>query len=275
MDRNRCACGQPVTDGYLCRACTRQLQDALAGIVAIAPELDLAIARQVTFTRGPGRSNGHPAPLPYDPRASQAATSLRDVLAVWIRLADPAGVTDPRTDAMARQILAAVPAVRARGDATRCLDDISRALSHVMRVIDRPPQRVYAGPCPSCCADLLGKPGHTTVTCRGCGNGYDIATLQAKLREQTEDLLGSAAWCASMATALGLPVSEFTVRSWVRRHKLQASHYQPARTPDGEAKPLYRLGKVLDLASEMRRTSDNDHQKVPASEANAPGTRPI
>lgn len=244
-----CACGRPVRDARLCGSCTRDLRRELTTAAGLAPDLDLATARQTRFARSPGASRSRGTALPYDTRASDAATALRDVLAGWIRAISPAGVQDTHTAVMALQLLRQVPAIRQRDDAARRLDDLTAAVIRCLRVIDRPPSRIYAGPCPDCGTDLLGKPGHLAVTCRGCGAGHSIAERQEWLRGELDGVLGSASWCATAATALGLPVAEATIRSWVHRRKLAARHHEPRR-PGGAERPLYRLADVLDLALE-------------------------
>lgn len=80
-----CACGQPSPDATICRDCTRDLTAALVTIVALAPDLEIALTRQAQFT---GRSPipGYAARLPYDERAAEAADQLRGVLVGWVRV---------------------------------------------------------------------------------------------------------------------------------------------------------------------------------------------
>jgi hypothetical protein len=70
--------------------------------------------------------------------------------------------------------------VRQHPAAADIVAEVTAAVRQAVRAIDRPPQRVYAGPCPAlgCGTDLLTWPGHTRVTCAGCGTVHDIAVRQ-------------------------------------------------------------------------------------------------
>jgi hypothetical protein len=190
----------------------------------------VAIARQSRFAERAGR--GTTSPLPYDPRAAEAAWTLRDTLARWIRTIDADGVQDSATAAMAWRLAAGIDRLRQHAMA---FDEIAGAVRNAHRAIDRPPQRVYAGPCGGCGLDLLAKPGQAEVTCRGCGQRYDVAARQQWMRAELDDLLGTPAWCASAARALGLRVTDATVRQWIRRGRIELR-------PGG----LVRAGDVLD-----------------------------
>lgn len=234
-----CACGRPVHDAHLCRACTRSLQRALATAALIDPDLDIAIARLAVFgpRAGSGPAKGKTRPLLFDQRASDAAFALRDTLAAWIRALNRPGVTDPRTAAMAWWLLRSIDRVRQHPDAGTALAGITHAVRRAQQAIDRPPGRVYAGPCQQCGLDVLARPGSTSAACRGCGQVCDVAARQAAMRDQLADHLGSVSYAAVIVTALGCRVSDSTVRTWTRRGKLTPR-------PGG----LYRIGDVLDLA---------------------------
>jgi electron transfer flavoprotein alpha/beta subunit len=81
----RCACGQPAPHATICTACERDLTAALITVLAVAPELEIALTRQAQFA---DRSHipGYAAMLPYDERAAEAAAQLRGVLSGWVRV---------------------------------------------------------------------------------------------------------------------------------------------------------------------------------------------
>ena len=142
---------------------------------------------------------------------------------------------------MAIWLLRHTPAWRNHPHAATLADDLIRAVQRAQRAIDRPPARAYAGPCPTCSTDLVYRPGLTTITCRGCGTTYNTAELQAALRDQLEDLLGTAVWVAGISGIFGPPLKDTTIRKWVERGKL-------LQRPGG----LLRLGDVLDVAHDQR-----------------------
>jgi hypothetical protein len=169
--------------------------------------------------------------------------------------------------------LAQVRQHEAAGDIHR---EVAQAVDRGWQAVNRPAPRVYGGPCPHCRTDLLSKPGRTLAACNACGASYGIAERQEWMRGQLEDMLGTVTWCLSAARGIGRPVSEHTVRSWIHRHKLQPTHYQSSRKPDGKPEPLYRFGEILKLADENPPRPRMGHdEEVPADAANVPGTRPI
>ena len=81
---SRCACGQPAPNATICPACERDLTAALVAVIALGPDLDIALARQAVF--GDRSHNaGHTAPLPYDPKVSEVAAHLNGLLSDWYR----------------------------------------------------------------------------------------------------------------------------------------------------------------------------------------------
>jgi hypothetical protein len=147
--------------------------------------------------------------------------------------------------------------------------EIRRAVADCVRVLEPPPDRVYAGPCPGCGYDVLGQPGMTIAQCGRCQYAVNVAEQQAAMRYAIEDKLFTAAQLVSMAKATGNPVSEFTIRSWIRRHQLVAKGRWPRE--NGEPSPTYRFGDMLRLAANNPRGSKIKDNQVPASDGTLPG----
>ena len=139
--------------------------------------------------------------------------------------------------------------IRQRPDAADILAAITEATRDAQRVIDRPPPRVYAGPCPHCQADLLGQPGRAVVYCRTCGEPSIVAERQEAMRAALEDHLGNARYASRACTGLGLPITEERIRQWVHRGKLTP---RPGFDHDGNLVKLLRIGDVIDLALAQR-----------------------
>ena len=148
-------------------------------------------------------------------------------------------MSEATIQAMALALLHQVPRIRQREDAPDSLAALTQATRQARRVIDRPPSRVYAGPCPQCGADLLAMPGRSVITC-ACGQPVVIAERQEAMRQALEDHLGNAAYAARACTGLGLPVTPEVIRKWAERGKL---------VPHGG---LYRIGDVITLAIGQR-----------------------
>ena len=74
MSRTPCpveTCDRPAKSGGMCGACVSELRRALDAVAELAAELDLTLSRQTPRGATAGRSSV--VPLPYDPRASEAA----------------------------------------------------------------------------------------------------------------------------------------------------------------------------------------------------------
>ena len=89
-----CQCGRPVSEAFLCGACTSQLKATLESVPALVDELDTTITRQAVL----GEKGGPRAaekPLPFNAQASEAAWVLRNTLSTWARVLTEEGVECP------------------------------------------------------------------------------------------------------------------------------------------------------------------------------------
>jgi hypothetical protein len=245
-------CGRPSPSAVICGACADSLAAALDFAARIAPDLDDAIARQLKHGSG-GRRTGDEQPLPYDQRASVAASVLRNELYGWVR--ELRGDSDawPGYDIgpCARWLADHMAAAAQHPKAADMLHEVRRAVDRAAMVLDGPPPRQYAGPCPICGYDVLGKPGSAIARCTQCGHAVEVRAQQDAMRAAMDDMLFTAAQLVSMAAALGQPVSEHTVRSWVRRRQLVARGEWPR--DHGEPSATYRFGDVLILIARSQR----------------------
>jgi hypothetical protein len=287
-------CGGRMAPGrHVCTPCEDALLRDLDDIPSLDKHLHLALSRQVAIGER-GNSHSTETALSWDERARTAITHLHSVLAGWTRVlrktARPGAhrtigprcwnckhrtclhwdlARGPRDDltAMAnwltrhRQVLLGLPA------ADEALDQIHRALRDARYAIDRPPTKIYAGPCDECGHDLLAQPGATEVACgtclddEGCTLVYPVAARQEWMRAETEDLLGNSAWVSAIVTQLGVKVSQSAIRMWVKRGKLTPRTFLPPRTVGGEPRPMYRVGDVIEVA--RRKLSAAPDRRTP------------
>ena len=155
---------------------------------------------------------------------------------------------DDNLASMAGWLARHIGRIRQHPAAGDIVTEITAAVHQGWAVIDhKPPQRVYAGPCPHCGRDMPAKPGHTHVTCMGCGTVHNIAERQAHMRDQLDDYLGTAVYASAILPGIGIHVSEGTIRVWASRHRLEVRSVVPAKY-GGQDQPLYRLGDIIDLA---------------------------
>src|SRR5690606_20494272 len=77
-------CDRPMPGSRaICGACEADIARALASVPGVCADLDVTLARQTSRTTA-GKTSAV-VPLPYDPRASEAAWVLRSTLAGWVR----------------------------------------------------------------------------------------------------------------------------------------------------------------------------------------------
>src|SRR6185437_4927623 len=132
--------------------------------------------------------------------------------------------------------------VRQHEAAGEILTEVTAAVRQAVRVIDRPAQRVYAGPC-DCGTDLLTKPGRTLVSCPACGATYGIAERIEWMLSRLDDHRGTASYAAAILPGIGVNVTAAMIRSWHHRGRLE-----PRFGVEGVAQPRYRLGDIITLA---------------------------
>jgi hypothetical protein len=258
-------CTRPVGDGArLCPGCTGRLERDLGDLATLADELETTRARQ---SRTGGQATGivvrsADTPLPWNDKASDAAALLRSTVVAWVRVAvDDLGVRCPRDtmQSMAGTLLAALPRLRHHDAADALLDEIDHVTGLARQVIDRRPDRTYAGPCradvdehddqgPSCCVeDLYARPGSSIVVCRRCHAEHDAAARRDWLLRIAENQLVTVAELAAMLGTGERPFSRHTINSWIRRGRLvQHGEHEPA---------LYRVGDAVTLVYGMRRSA--------------------
>lgn len=262
-----CDCGRPVQDAFCCGACAGQLEDALRTITGyqgrdtwahgLDVDLDVALMR-LSKIGGGGKRTGD-APLLYDPRASTAAAALRTTLVGWVRVAHESSGAYGASEALPADTLSAkagwllerVERLRHHEAAGEAVRDITGAVQHALRIVDRPPERWYAGICGAdladhdwCHEDLYARVGAVLVQCPACAAVWDVAERRAWLLKQAEDVLAHAALIAQSLSALGTPVTKVMITRWVADGRLLD------RGTDATERKLYRLGDVIDLAHE-------------------------
>lgn len=265
MEETLCHCGKPTRDAVLCVPCAYRLDEAIAqisGYQGLGYDLDIALARQDRIERPTGRPHVddrdddrqwpgtlRPNALPYEPRAAQAAETVRrllrtlaiDVIAAETR-ADPP--TDHTVTGLAAWIRPRVGWLRHHHRAPEYLQMALEAAHTARRAVDRPAERLYAGPCDQCGQDMYGRVGARIVECPPCDLVYDVAARRQWLLRSAEDVLATSTEIARAITRLGQPVTPEMIRGYVHRgHLVPHGH----RTNGNRKTPLYRLGDVLDV----------------------------
>lgn len=247
-----CRCGRPTRDTLTaCDACLDELAVALGDVAWLADELETTIARLRGLpTEGGSRSSE--TPLPWHEKAGDARRHLHGLLGTWARFCDEKGVThqsptdglpDDNLAALSRWLLWRVDGLARHDIAAEAIDEITSAVASCRSVIDRRPDRWYAGPCvgEECGADLYAYRTTGDVTCRNCAAVYDVAARRTWLLAEAEDRLANASDIARAVSWLGAePLKPERVWKWAERGRIIAKGH------DGKS-PLYRIGDAIDL----------------------------
>jgi hypothetical protein len=240
-------------------------------------ELQTTIAR-LSKMGGSAGTGAHSAesPVPYHRKASEVAHRLANTVSTWARAMDEEydhlTLTATTIPAAARW-LATFPTLLAEHPAAdEMYSGILQVVKAAERVIDRAPDKVYAGPCyePATVADdlkLLADPAavvmrcpgqlyarlddagelkQTTVRCRDCSTRHDVLERRAWLSEQLGPMLVTAAEAAPVLSwMLDKEIRVDTIHKWRLRGRLQGHG-------ELDGRPLYRFSEVEALAAEVR-----------------------
>lgn len=247
-------CGRPVHDWTFCHTCSDLLERDLAEIPAYVDELLTALSRQSVMGEKGNRKSAD-KPLPYDTRASEALSVLRSTLVGWVRTAvEEDGARWPADDlpSMARLLLARLAWLRTHPAGDEAVEEIGASVRLTRSVVDRPPDRWFAGPCTECNEALYARPGASQVTCKTCSGVYDVQELQDWLRQSLEDHLATSREISGLCKHMfGEWVTTSMIRGYV--HRGSVAPHGTKIDPRGKTVPLYRMGEVFDAAEAAQR----------------------
>jgi hypothetical protein len=194
-------------------------------------------------------------PLPLNVHAAGRADDLGAV--VLGAVTQLTGRTPPQgatvLAAAADLLIEAMPRVRLLDWSPEWLHDLRRAVVRAARAVDRPPARIYLGPCdrrltdPATGADLgpcpgeyLAHEGDACAPCSWCRVGVNVAVRKKALLDEAADRWMTAAQTEHLTAALGHRVAKTTVDSWGTRGQVRRARL------DGEDGPWsYPLADVL------------------------------
>lgn len=265
-------------DTYLCNSCHHGLSAELESLTGhwrtdrdgqalpgLAEELDVTAGRQDHIGGQPLGIVTHTADheLPINLAAVRVHHALRNCLVTWVRdlwerNQIPGSLLDcaDTVPELAAWLLRHPTWIAGHDAANKLHADITRHIRAADRAIDRPPDRVFCGPCNTpnddgypCQADLYAKPNADTVTCRDCGAQHDVEARRDWLLQAAHDCTGTSTEVANFVTWLGVRCTTAMIRNYVDRGRLMphGTNYR--------GHPLYLVGSVhaLALAAQQRR----------------------
>lgn len=259
---NECRCGRPTRDeAYCCDDCLQSLSVALGEVPWLDEELEVTISGQKGATYNGNTSRGAERPSPVHWGASEARGHLKALLVSWALFSVQEGVRNqspqqelPTDDlvALSRWLLWRVDGLGLHDIGPEAVDEITSAVAHCHRLIDRPADKLYAGRCTGdleedggiieCPEDLWVRVGSKDVTCRRCGTSWDVSDRRKWLLDQAEEVLATAVEISRAVSWLGTePLTADRVRQWATRDRIIT------RGHDRTGRPLYRVGDAIDL----------------------------
>jgi ribosomal protein L37AE/L43A len=257
-----CSCGkQTRDDAYACDECGDKTARALGDVPWLEDELTTTITKQRAAIDGDGAASAE-TPLMYHLPAAEKRDAMRVALVTAVKFCVEEGVrnSDPGPEwpedtmaSMSRWLLWRVDGLAFNDMGEEFATEIRRTVRACRYVIDLPPDRAYAGPCPECKRDLYHRHDAAQVKCSGCGNSYDVAEvnawMQRRIKEHMEDKLVTAREGSTLLGRLGLPVEQGTIDKWRERKRIAESGHNAA------GHRLYRWDALLDLAARHAKAS--------------------
>ncbi len=283
MSANECRCGKPTRDAaYSCDQCSDNLATALGEVPWLDGELETTTtgARGVDYAATGGSTistvgetwkgdapelGAHIQPAPVHWGASDAKAHLKALLVSWVLFCEAEAVrhSSPKDGypadtlgALSAWLLWRVDGLALHEIGPDAVDEITEAVTKCKGIIDRRPDKWFAGPCNEpdendvlCGADLYAGSSKGAVACRDCGTTYDVAARRAWLLEAAHDRLADAATLARAISWLGTePVNSARVRKWAERGRITAKGHEGL-------KPLYRIGDAIILLAADAKAS--------------------
>lgn len=277
---NNCPCGRPAGSSALCENCSHALQVALGDISSHWVDLDTVKARQ-THYGGTGGGRGGEKPLPVDARflgwdadGSRLQEAVKNTMGTWARIVmeERPVITGPTHDAclhvtcsilrrsrpprddvasVCRYLLGHADWIRTQHWAPEILDELVDMAGQLRRMVDRPAEKWFVGPCDHCSKDLYAKTGAQVVECRDCEWTYVVRDRRQWLLDQINDQLYTAAELARAVSWLGSePLTAERIRKWAQRKRIVAHGSVIVK---GREMPTYRVSDAAALLAQDSR----------------------
>lgn len=250
--------------------------------VGLWEELQTTLARLTKSAGSPVGGKASETPVPYHDRASAVAHRMRNELSTWARMLaeEHPHLTLPvdSPPAVARW-LASHPSLFTFD----MVSGVTAVVRDAERVIDRAPDRVYAGPClepltdeaeallaedpaaeiERCDGQLYATKGRGFVGCRECGARHAVTTRQDWLSTQLGPSLVTAGEASPYLSWLtGKDIKVDTIHKW-RRHRAkceadEADEDEAMCTCTGRIEVRgHREGRPLYLFSDLKARADD------------------
>lgn len=254
-----CTCGKPTRDNaYICDDCLDQFAKVLGDVTWLDDELETSVVKEKGIDYSATGARGTETPLLFNAAASTARDNLTTALWTLVRFCveEQIRASDPMTTlpdrniiAMSRWLLWRVDGLAYNDLAHELIATTTTAVNTCQKIIDRPPDRRYAGPCNECKRDLYHRPDATEVTCAGCGQRWDVGEQQAWTNGQILEFLTGRLVTASEGAKylgrLGIEVKQETIGKWRERKRIVGTEVNE--------RWVYRWDDLVELAARNGR----------------------
>jgi hypothetical protein len=211
--------------------------------------LDTVLTKQARYAAAEARRGERS--LPFNPEASEIGWVLRNTLSTWCRLiAEERGKELPEDNppAIARWLLNSVTWLRHHRAGAEAVEEITTAVNQVRRAIDRPAERIYAGPCKDCGGDMYAKPDAASVDCRPCGLSYSVTEMVEWMRNEARGRLVTAKEGAVLLSRFGLTTTRGRIDVWHSRKLIAAAGH------DLDGRQLFLIDDLIERAAKVADT---------------------
>lgn len=254
-------CHHPHDTG-ICDTCWHQLDICLGDIPALVQDLNTAIAKDVRFAPHGHRKGDLERPDEAPIMVNLGATgALR-------RLAQALGTPAPDNGwtigqaivARSRRLLAN-PDLRLADGIADLARQISQAVIHAHKVIDRPSDRWFYGACPRCHTDIYDERGIDEVHCTDCGYTARMTVHHQAMLDERDDEKLTIDELVGVFTKAGQPITRQQIKNLVTRRGLPRERQAKPRWVQDRWGNMrietsevwvHRIGDVRDLLDEHR-----------------------
>jgi len=282
MSDATCICGQPAPDGYICPACRTRLGNNLERLPRLWDELSVKLAglRGVDYAAmGEGGSSSE-TPMAIN----EAAYNLRIAILASIRQAADSLALDisevqtlvaystpePSFGFLCRLLRQFVNHLANTEWGARFAVNLDTKIDEIVRKIDSPPARIYAGRCSF--IGVIGPDGTpgdpdpdwlpcftdmwvleddrrlaTTVRCPCCGATFSLASRREWVLQQYAGYLVTPTEGAAL---MGIPKD--TIKKWATRKRVLPRSADGTYSTDASERRLYLLDDLMELARPKR-----------------------
>jgi uncharacterized protein YbaR (Trm112 family) len=231
-------------------SCWDMLRSAISEVPDLVVELLITRTKQDRISHGGAKVGGtKERPIGMRPGPADTARLLENTLMYWVYAVavDLRGTSYLNGNMDARDaalwLLRHPETIRRHHNAWDMVSHVQYAVDKARQAIDRPADKLYAGPCDGCGLALYQRQQAQEIVCRECRRHYRADERRAWLLEA---LRGHSATAAEIAAGVGelagQPINRKRINQWHSRGRLA-----PTGT-NSEGAPVFLIGDVMDLA---------------------------